>query len=80
MTHPSILLALAALTGATANQDWPMWGRDEARNNASPVTGRPRSRAITEQRTSIMTTRISPGTTPARNSPPTETEDPAMNA
>ena len=30
---------LAVLAAPVAAQDWPMWGRDETRNMASPVTG-----------------------------------------
>ena len=34
-----LALALAAGAPPAAAQDWPMWGRDETRNMASPVTG-----------------------------------------
>ena len=47
---------------------------------AAPVGCRPSRRAMMEHITIISPTSISPGITPARNSPPTDTDDPAMKA
>ena len=55
---------------------WPM----RAQEKASPVNGYFRFIAKYEHIPIIIVTRISPGTTPAMNMPPTDTVGPAMNA
>src|SRR3982750_3862489 len=52
-----------------------------ARNwKGSPVTAQPRLVAIQEHRAMKPMVMMMPGTTPAMNMPPTDTEEPAMKA